>query len=143
MSPHADKSPLIHLAGVSKTYGRDGVPVLALRDVDLAVAAGEFTAVMGPSGSGKSTLLHILGLLDADYEGTYHFAVEHTGGSSSLPASDARVEIYRGNQLRYTIQPPAGVAEEGWYWYVGWLNCRTMAWTEVNTYSDDPPLSGA
>ena len=73
MSPHAEKSPLIHLAGVSKTYGRDGVPVVALRSVDLSVASGELTAVMGPSGSGKSTLLHILGLLDADYEGAYEF----------------------------------------------------------------------
>jgi len=49
MSPHAETSPLIQLAGVSKTYGRDGVPVVALRSVDLAVAPGSLTAVMGPS----------------------------------------------------------------------------------------------
>jgi putative ABC transport system ATP-binding protein len=80
MSQPAEKRPLIQLAGVSKTYGRDGVPVRALRSVDLAVVQGELTAVMGPSGSGKSTLLHILGLLDADYEGTYHFGGERMSG---------------------------------------------------------------
>jgi putative ABC transport system ATP-binding protein len=90
MSRHAEKSPLIRLAGVGKTYGRDGVPVVALRSVDLAVATGEFTAVMGPSGSGKSTLLHILGLLDADYEGTYHFGGERMSGRSQDELSRLR-----------------------------------------------------
>ncbi|MYV99813.1 ABC transporter ATP-binding protein, partial [Streptomyces sp. SID3343] len=33
----------------------DGTPVL--RDVDLAVAAGDFVGLVGPNGSGKSTLL--------------------------------------------------------------------------------------
>jgi putative ABC transport system ATP-binding protein len=90
MSPRADKSPLIQLAGVSKTYGRDGVPVQALHSVDLTVAEGELTAVMGPSGSGKSTLLHILGLLDADYEGTYHLGGERMSGRSQDEISRLR-----------------------------------------------------
>jgi putative ABC transport system ATP-binding protein len=90
MSPHAERSPLIRLAGVSKTYGRNGVPVVALRSVDLAVSTGELTAVMGPSGSGKSTLLHILGLLDADYEGTYHFGGERMSGRSQDELSRLR-----------------------------------------------------
>jgi len=90
MSPRADKSPLIQLADVSKTYGRDGVPVQALRSVDLTVAEGELTAVMGPSGSGKSTLLHILGLLDANYEGTYHLGGERMSGRSQDELSRLR-----------------------------------------------------
>jgi len=90
MSPHAEKSPLIRLEGISKTYGRDGLPVVALRSVDLVVASGEFTAVMGPSGSGKSTLLHILGLLDADYEGTYHLGGERMSGRSQDDLSRLR-----------------------------------------------------
>ncbi len=66
-------TPVIHLEGVSKTYDRNGTPVQALREVDLVIHPGEFTAIMGRSGSGKSTMLHILGLIDADYEGRYWF----------------------------------------------------------------------
>ena len=74
--------PLVRLDSVSKEYRRDGVPVQALRAVDFEVRRGDFVAVMGPSGSGKSTLLHILGLLDADYEGRYELAGRVVSGCS-------------------------------------------------------------
>jgi len=55
----------VELDGVVKRYtSGGGEPVVALDDVDFAVRAGEFVAVVGPSGSGKSTLLNVLGLLD-------------------------------------------------------------------------------
>jgi putative ABC transport system ATP-binding protein len=49
---------------LGRTHRRGGVPVGALSDVSLTVAAGSFVVVTGPSGSGKSTLLQLLGLLD-------------------------------------------------------------------------------
>ena len=54
---------LLELTGIGVTY--PGPPEhVALREVDVSLAAGSYTAVVGPSGSGKSTLLNMIGLLD-------------------------------------------------------------------------------
>jgi putative ABC transport system ATP-binding protein len=61
---------MIRLDKVSKTYRTDKVETLALKDIDLHVAHGEFVAMMGPSGCGKSTLLNLIGLLDRPGQGS-------------------------------------------------------------------------
>jgi putative ABC transport system ATP-binding protein len=55
---------VLEARGLAKTYDTGGAKVLALRGVDLAIARGEFVAIMGPSGCGKSTLLNLLAGLD-------------------------------------------------------------------------------
>ncbi|MBK9517966.1 MAG: ABC transporter ATP-binding protein [Anaeromyxobacter sp.] len=69
--------PLIRLRGVTKRYGSGASELLALKGIDLDVAAGEFVAIMGPSGSGKSTAMNILGCLDTPTAGQYLFQGAH------------------------------------------------------------------
>jgi lipoprotein-releasing system ATP-binding protein len=70
---------LVVLAGLRKSYnvGRPNEAEV-LHGLDLAIARGEFVALIGPSGSGKSTLLNILGLLERPSGGSYRLLGEET-----------------------------------------------------------------
>jgi len=67
---------------LSKTYAADSIEVDAVRNVDLAIAPGEFVSIMGPSGCGKSTLLHMLGGLDRPTAGAVWLRGERVDGLS-------------------------------------------------------------
>jgi NitT/TauT family transport system ATP-binding protein len=50
----------IRIAGVQKRFETPGRAVIALKDIDLDIASGEFVCLLGPSGCGKSTLLNAI-----------------------------------------------------------------------------------
>jgi len=60
---------LLELQHVSQTYGSRQRKIKAVEDINLAIHAGEFVALVGPSGCGKSTLLRIITGLQAPSEG--------------------------------------------------------------------------
>ena len=62
-------APVIVTEGVIRVYSGDGVPVHALRGIDLTIERGEFVALVGPSGSGKTTFLNIISGLDTPTDG--------------------------------------------------------------------------
>jgi NitT/TauT family transport system ATP-binding protein len=53
-------SAAVELRGVSKSFAARRGAVLAVQDIDLTIARGEFVSLIGPSGCGKSTLLRIV-----------------------------------------------------------------------------------
>jgi putative ABC transport system ATP-binding protein len=61
--------PVVEARRVSRVFPMPAGPVTALRDVSIAVAAGEYVAIVGPSGCGKSTLLHVVGCVDSPTSG--------------------------------------------------------------------------
>lgn len=85
--------------GLGKRYGHGSVEVIALHDVDLDIARGEFVVLLGPSGSGKSTLLNILGGLDVPSAGEVWFADHRLSG-----ASDAQLTAYRREHVGFVFQ---------------------------------------
>ena len=62
------------MAGVTKRYESNAGSFVALRDVSLDVAQGEFAAVIGKSGSGKTTLINLLTGIDSPSSGTIRVA---------------------------------------------------------------------
>jgi len=71
---------VVEATGLRKTYESEGVPVRALRGIDLTMTAGEFVAIMGPSGCGKSTLLNLVAGLDTPSDGEIAVAGESLVG---------------------------------------------------------------
>lgn len=92
-------SALIQMHNLSKHYGAGSARVNALKDLNLEVAQGEFTALSGPSGSGKSTLLNICGLIDPFDQGRYFI-----DGHDVSKMTDTELTLLRREKLGFIFQ---------------------------------------
>ena len=90
---------VIDIRGVHRIFETDAGLNHVLRGVSLAVAQGEFVAIMGPSGSGKSTLMNILGLLDRPTSGGYWLE-----GLDVSKLSDDDLSFVRGKRIGFVFQ---------------------------------------
>ena len=64
---------IVEMRDITRAFPMPAGPVVAVRNVSLHIAAGDYVALCGPSGCGKSTLLHLLGCVDAPSTGTLLF----------------------------------------------------------------------
>jgi len=90
---------MIRLENVDKVYRTERVETLALHNINLDVAQGEFVSIMGPSGCGKSTLLNLIGLLDRPTAG----ALSLDGGKIN-GAGDKALAKLRNEKLGFVFQ---------------------------------------
>jgi putative ABC transport system ATP-binding protein len=89
---------MIRLENIDKVYRTERVETLALQNINLDVADGEFVSIMGPSGCGKSTLLNLIGLLDAPSSGRLsidgsHVRSQGAGGRTQVFAEPATRDL--------------------------------------------------
>ena len=90
---------MIQLESVEKVYQTATIETVALSNVNLSVAAGEFISIMGPSGSGKSTLLNIIGLLDVPSTGRVVL-----NGNEVRSYGDRKLAKFRNRELGFIFQ---------------------------------------
>lgn len=107
----AENKDLILAKGVTKTYPDNGVPVHALRGIDMRIQSGEFTAIVGPSGSGKTTFLNIISGLDSLSEGEVWLNGKLLSQMSGRELSDFRRDNIGFVFQAYNLIPVLTVAE--------------------------------
>lgn len=90
---------IVRAVGLTRRYRMGDTFVDALQDVDLAIARGEFVALVGPSGSGKSTVLNLIGGLDRPTSGEVWI------NGTELSSSDERTRTrHRRQHVGFVFQ---------------------------------------
>ena len=83
---------IIKTTGLTKTYQNNTLKVEAVKQVDLSISEGEFTAIVGPSGSGKTTLFNMIGGLDDITAGTVEIASTNISSLNENELIDFRLK---------------------------------------------------
>lgn len=90
---------MIQAEGLVKIYKTKQTEVLALQGLDLEVAEGELTAIIGNSGSGKSTFLNMIGGLDRPSAGSLSVA-----GSNLFTMTEKQLVLYKRDTVGFVWQ---------------------------------------
>ena len=65
---------IINIENLNKTYTLKNSNLSILENINFKLKVGNIVSIMGPSGCGKSTFLNIIGMLDSEFLGRYHFS---------------------------------------------------------------------
>ena len=92
-------SNLLEVRSLCKTYNTGVNTLEVLCGIDLDLAAGTTTALVGASGAGKSTLMHLLGALDRPTSGTVSF-----GGDNIFKKNERQLAEFRNRKIGFVFQ---------------------------------------
>jgi putative ABC transport system ATP-binding protein len=95
----ASRDPVLHVTGLTKTFGEGELAVTAVAGVDLDVHPAEVILIMGPSGSGKTTLLLMLGAMLRPTAGAIQVA-----GLDLARAPERRLPGLRARRFGFVFQ---------------------------------------
>lgn len=90
---------IIKLEDLQKRYRTSEIETIALDNINLSIAKGEFVSIMGPSGCGKSTLLNIIGLLDKPTSGKVLLK-----GEQVIERPDSWLSDFRNHNIGFVFQ---------------------------------------
>jgi macrolide transport system ATP-binding/permease protein len=104
-------TPIIEIHGLTRTYQAGEEVFAALKSVDLTIYPGEMVAIIGQSGSGKSTLMNVLGCLDREWSGSYHFKGQDVAALPPDEVARLRRENFGFIFQRYQLLPDLDAVE--------------------------------
>ncbi|SHK05190.1 putative ABC transport system ATP-binding protein [Clostridium amylolyticum] len=90
---------IVKTLDLCKNYGSNETKVEALKNINLTINEGEFTAIIGPSGSGKSTLLHLLGGIDKPSSGEVII-----NGKNIYNLKEKELSVFRRRNVGFIFQ---------------------------------------
>lgn len=99
MNASQDKSIVVSIRNVSKSYQRGSQVVPVLEDISFEIETGEFLALMGPSGSGKSTLLNLIAGIDSADNGAII-----VDGVDIATLSESELAAWRASHVGFIFQ---------------------------------------
>lgn len=99
MNASQDKSIVVSIRNVSKSYQRGSQIVPVLEDISFDIESGEFLALMGPSGSGKSTLLNLIAGIDSADNGAII-----VDGVDIATLSESELAAWRASHVGFIFQ---------------------------------------
>jgi putative ABC transport system ATP-binding protein len=102
---------MLILSNISKKFLTQDVETLALADVTMNIAAGEFVVITGSSGSGKTTLLNVAGLLEPADAGVLEIDGEDVSDLNDVQRSRIRRETIGFIFQSFNLIPDLNVAD--------------------------------
>jgi putative ABC transport system ATP-binding protein len=106
-----EKTTIIVLKDLWKTYSLGAVNVDALKGINIEISDKDFVSIAGPSGSGKTTLMNIIGLIDKPTQGNVFIEGNETANLDNRELTRLRRDVIGFVFQSFNLLPVLNVFE--------------------------------